>query len=171
MWKAVMKAGKKYNIRPTGPSDIRRIEAGILNYGADMTLDNNPFEVGLGWLVDLDKKADFYGREALARIKTEGVKRKLVGVTIDGKPLAFNMTKWEVRVDHHPVGHVTSAIYSPRLKQNIGYAMVPIEHAELGTELEVEVPSGKTSAVVVERPFIDPKKEVPKQELAQSGAG
>jgi aminomethyltransferase len=49
--------------------------------------------------------------------------------------------------------------------------MVPIEHAELGTELEVEVPSGKTSAVVVERPFIDPKKEVPKQELAQSGTG
>jgi aminomethyltransferase len=69
------------------------------------------------------------------------------------------------------IGKVTSACYSPRLEKNIGYAMVPIEHAELGTELEVEVPSGKTSAVVVERPFIDPKKEVPKQELAQSGAG
>jgi aminomethyltransferase len=52
LWERVMEAGKPHNIRPTGPSDIRRIEAGILNWGADMTLDDNPYEVGLGWLVD-----------------------------------------------------------------------------------------------------------------------
>ena len=56
LWERVMAAGKPHNIRPTGPSDIRRVEAGILNWGADMTLDNNPYEVGLGWLVDSDKK-------------------------------------------------------------------------------------------------------------------
>jgi len=59
LWDAVMKAGERYGIRPTGPSDIRRIEAGILNYGADMTIENNPYEVGLGWTVDLGKSADF----------------------------------------------------------------------------------------------------------------
>ncbi len=63
---------------------------------------------------------------------------------------------------------MTSACFSPRLEKNIGYAMVPIEHAELGTELEVERPDGTVSATVVEMPFIDPKKETPKQELAQS---
>jgi aminomethyltransferase len=61
---------------------------------------------------------------------------------------------------------VTSACYSPRLEKNIGYAMVPIEFAELGTELAVETPVERTSAVVVEKPFIDPRKEIPKQDLA-----
>src|SRR5207245_8946738 len=78
LWDRIMEAGKKYDLRPIAPSEIRRIEGGILNYGSDMTLENNPYEVGLGWLVDLGKKADFVGKKALAKTKTEGVKRKLV---------------------------------------------------------------------------------------------
>src|SRR5207249_627918 len=62
LWERIMAAGMPYDIRPTGPSDIRRVEAGILNYGADMRLENNPFEVGLERLVDLDKETDFMGR-------------------------------------------------------------------------------------------------------------
>jgi len=162
LWEMVMKAGKKYQIRPTGPSDIRRIEAGILNYGADMTLENNPFEVGLDWAVDLNKKAEFIGREALRRIQTEGVMRRLVGVEIDGAPVEFNQTKWEVRVDGKAVGKITSAIHSPRLKKNIGYALVPTELSELGTKLTVVTPWGARNAVVVPKPFVDPRKEVPK---------
>jgi glycine cleavage system aminomethyltransferase T len=61
---------------------------------------------------------------------------------------------------------VTSACYSPRLEKNIGYAMVPIEFAELGTEVAVETPDERTSAIVVRKPFIDPQKETPKQHLA-----
>ncbi|OLD89567.1 glycine cleavage system protein T, partial [Euryarchaeota archaeon 13_1_20CM_4_64_14] len=162
LWDAVVKAGKKYNLRPTGPSDIRRIEAGILNYGADMMIENNPYEVGLGWTVDLDKPGDFVGKAALQRIKDEGPKWKLVGVEIDGKPIAFNMTKWAVLAGGRPVGRVTSAIYSPRLKGNIGYAMLPIVHADLGTELTVEHPDGRRHATVVKKPFLDPGKEIPK---------
>src|SRR5262245_37781906 len=131
LWERVMEAGKPHNIKPTGPSDIRRIEAGILNWGADMTLDNNPYEVGLGWLVDSDKRADYLGKEALARIKKEGVKQKLVGVEIAGDPLDFNFTKWPVKKGSKVIGNITSALYSPRMKKNIGYALVPIEHAEL----------------------------------------
>jgi glycine cleavage system aminomethyltransferase T len=63
------------------------------------------------------------------------------------------------------VGKVTSACHSPRLDKNIGYAMVPVELAELGTELEVEVDGDRRDAVVVAMPFIDPKKEIPKQRL------
>lgn len=162
LWERIMEAGKPYNIRPTGPSDIRRIEAGILNWGADMTLENNPFEVGLERLVDLDMKADFIGKEALKRIRAEGVKRKLVGVEIDGDPIEFNMTKWPVAHDGKHIGSITSAIHSPRLKKNIGYAMVPVESSGLGTKLRVSTPRGERGAVVVEKPFVDPKKEIPK---------
>ena len=162
LWDAVMKAGKPYHIRPTGPSDIRRIEAGILNYGADMTMENNPYEVGLGWTVDLGKSADFIGKAALQRIKDVGPKRKLVGIVVDGPAIDFNMTKWPVRVRGRNIGYVTSAIHSPRLKKNVGYAMVPIEHAEIGSELEVLHPSGPRTATVVKKPFIDPGKAIPK---------
>jgi glycine cleavage system aminomethyltransferase T len=163
LWEKVMEAGKPDNIAPTGPSDIRRIEAGILNHGIDMTLDNNPYEVGLERLVDLDKKSDFIGKEALRRIKAEGVKRKLVGLEIDGAPLDLNLTRWPVSRDGKQVGHVTSAVFSPRLKKNIGYAMLPVEHAALGTSLTVSIPDGEErSAKVVKKPFLDPTKDIPK---------
>src|SRR2546426_6452912 len=169
LWDRVMKAGRKYDLKPTGPSDIRRIEGGFLNYGADMTLDDNPYEVGLGWTVDLDKEADFIGREALRRAKTEGPKRKLVGIEISGKRVEFNETKWPVRARGRSLGRVTSAIYSPRLKKNIGYANVPIEDSDLGTELEVLHPASTRGAVVVRKPFIDPGKEIPKRKGRPAG--
>jgi glycine cleavage system aminomethyltransferase T len=163
LWEKVMEAGKLDNIAPTGPSDIRRIEAGILNYGIDMTLAENPYEVGLERLIDLDKKSDFIGKEALRRLKAEGVKRKLAGVEIDGAPLDLNLTRWLVSRDGKQVGHVTSVVYSPRLKKNIGYAMVPVEHTALGTLLVVSIPEvGERSATVVNKPFIDPTKDIPK---------
>ncbi len=163
LWERVMEAGKPYNIGPTGPSDIRRVEAGILNYGIDITLDTNPYEVDLDRLVSLDQEADFIGKEALRKIKAEGVKRKLVGVQIDGEPLDLNVTRWPVTRDGAQLGNVTSAVYSPRLKENIGYAWVPIEHTGEGTNLTITLPNGdERSATVVPKPFVDPKKEIPK---------
>jgi aminomethyltransferase len=162
LWDRVMEAGKPHGIVPTGPSDIRRIEAGILNYGVDMTINENPFEVGLGWQVKLDQGADFIGKTALARIKDEGVSRKLVGVEIAGEKLDMNMTRWPVRANGDPIGAITSAVYSPRLEKNIGFAMLPIEYAELGTALVAEVPSGEQPITVVQKPFVDPSKEIPK---------
>lgn len=163
LWERVMAAGKPHDIRPTGPSDIRRIEAGILNWGADITLENNPYEVGLEKLVDDKKSADYIGKDALRRIKAAGVARKLVGVEIAGDPIAFNATKWPVQAAGRTVGHITSAIHSPRLKKNIGYAFVPTEHAELGTKLIVAIPGvGERAATIVPRPFVDPEKVIPK---------
>jgi glycine cleavage system aminomethyltransferase T len=172
LWDAVLEAGKPHDLAVIGPCHIRRIEGGILALGADMWYDTNPYEVGMGydWMVDLEAGGDFIGKEALARIKREGPKRKLVGVEIGGERLgAYNdgsmIDVFPVNKDGSRIGEVTSACFSPRLEKNIGFAMVPIEHAELGIELEVERPEGTTSAVVVEKPFIDPKKETPKQAL------
>jgi aminomethyltransferase len=163
LWERVMEAGKPHGIVPTGPSDIRRIEAGILNYGADMTVDDNPYEVGLGWLVDPEKPGEYVGKDALRRIKAEGVRRKLVGVEIEGRNIEFNMTKWAVHAGGARVGQITSAIHSPRLRKNIGYAMVPVEHASIGTRLTVMVEDEEARpAVVVPKPFVDPKKDIPK---------
>jgi glycine cleavage system aminomethyltransferase T len=67
-----------------------------------------------------------------------------------------------VHADGRQVGRVTSACHSPRLEKNIGFAMLPIEFEELGTPLEVDTPSGRWKAVVVEKPFVDPTKEIPK---------
>jgi aminomethyltransferase len=163
LWERIMEAGKPYDLRPTGPSDIRRIEAGILNWGADITLDTNPYEVGLERLVDEQKEARFIGQEALRRIRAAGPRRILAGVEIGGDRISFNSTKWPVEAGGKAVGHITSAIHSPRLKKNIGYAMVPAEQARMGTRLEVRLPEGeKRSATVVPRPFVDPEKEIPK---------
>ena len=163
LWDRVLAAGEPFQIRPTGPSDIRRIEAGMLNLGADMTPADNPYEVGLGWLVDQDKSSDYIGKQALARIRTQGVRRKLVGVDIEGERIPFNMVRWTVRQGGAPIGAVTSAIYSPRLKKNIGYAMLPVAASEMGTSLTVEIPEiGERKATVVPKPFIDPEKDIPK---------
>jgi len=164
LWERIMAAGRPHDIRPTGPSDIRRIEAGILNWGADITLENNVYEVGLERLVDEGKSADFIGRDALRRIKAAGVNRKLVGVEIAGDPIEFNAAKWPVRVDGRVVGHITSAIHSPRLKKNIGYALVPVAHSTLGTQIGIAIPeTGERAATIVPKPFVDAEKAIPKQ--------
>jgi glycine cleavage system aminomethyltransferase T len=162
LWERIMEAGRPHRIRPTGPVDIRRIEGGIFNYRADMDWTNNPYELGLDRLVDLDMDADFMGKEALRRIRDEGVSRKIVGVEIAGERLEMNPTKWPVEIDGREAGSVTSAIWSPRLEKNIGYAWVPVDHSTSGSTLRVETSGGWRDAVVVPMPFIDPGKRIPK---------
>src|SRR3989442_9191949 len=114
LWDAVVKAGKKYNIRPTRPSDSRRIEAGILDYSADTNSENNPYEVDLDRLVDLNKTDDFVGKAALQRIKEAGPTRKLVGIEIHGKPIEFKTTKGGVRARGEAGRPGTSPLHPPR---------------------------------------------------------
>jgi aminomethyltransferase len=163
LWERIMSAGAPYRIMPIAPCEARRIEAGIFNYNSDMRLENNPFEVtGMERLVELDNPADFIGRDALERIRREGVGRKLVGVELGGDALDIELTEfWPVLHRGRKVGHVTDAIHSPRLERNIGYAWVPIELAAAGTELVTASPHGQLSCRVASLPFIDPKKSIP----------
>jgi aminomethyltransferase len=162
LWDRVMEAGGPYRIRAIAPSDQRRLEAGIFNYGNDMTIEDNPFEVtGMERLVDFS--ADFIGRPALERIAAQGVTRKLVGVEIGGEPFRLWLEDfWPVRWDGRVVGRLTSASHSFRLKMNIGYAWVPIELAGPGNELELLSPDGPVPAVTAALPFVDPGKDIPK---------
>jgi aminomethyltransferase len=162
LWERIMAAGRPFNIKPTGPVDIRRVEGGILNWGADMTIENSPFEVGLERLCSLDADFEFMGKQALRRIRAEGVRRRLVGVEIDGERLEMNYTKWPVHTGDGQVGQVTTALWSPRLQRNIGYAWLPTDLAGLGTTVSVTTPDGERRATIVPMPFIDPMKEIPK---------
>jgi len=163
VYEAIMTAGQEFGIKPTGPSDIRRIEGAIFNWGADMTYENNPIEMGLERLVDWDLADEAsISLAALRRIKEEGVERKIVGLEVDGEPFeALNNTKWPVTADGARIGKVTSAIHSPRLGKNIGFAWVPVGSAAVGTSLGVKSEWGTRNAVVVDMPFVDPNKQIP----------
>jgi glycine cleavage system aminomethyltransferase T len=164
LWDALLQAGEPHGLVPIGPCHIRRIEGGILAHGCDMTIDENPYEVGYDykWMVELDGEQDFVGREALRRVRDQGVSRKLVGVEIGGSKLgAYNDGSmpdfFPVLAGEDRIGKVTSACYSPRLDKNIGYAMVPVEHSEIGTELQVERPDETVDAQVADRVFFKPE--------------
>ena len=165
LWDAVMDAGQEFDIRPIAPSDQRRMEAGIFNYGNDMDITNNPFEVtGSGAAGRArQRQRGRLARRARADRGRRACQRKLVGVKIDGPPLPMWLEDfWPVTKDGREVGRLTSASYSPRLDFNMGYAWVPIELAQDGTALQIESPVDPMSATVVPLPFLDPKKDVPK---------
>ena len=160
LWDKIMDIGKPLGLKPGHTSSIRRIEGAMLSYHADADINTNPFELGLDRLVNLDIEANFIGKDSLALISKNGVNRKQVGLRIEGKPLSGpNTTFWPIIGSNKVVGKVTSAIYSPRLKQNIALAMVYSKYSKLGTELKVCMRSKPRKAIVVQKPFYDPKKK------------
>jgi glycine cleavage system aminomethyltransferase T len=162
LWDLVMNAGEPYRIRAIAPSDQRRIEAGIFNYGNDMGVEDTPLHVtGMERLIEWN--ADFIGKPALEMLRAQGVDRKLVGVKLGGEPFRMWLEDfWPVEKDGAVVGKLTSASHSFRLKENIGYAWVPIELAAPGTEIDLRSPDGVVPAVTAELPFLDPRKDTPK---------
>jgi len=161
LWEYLMEVGHPLGLHPGHTSSIRRIEAAMLSYHADMTLQNNPFELGLERLVNLDMEADFVSKSALTRIKQEGVTQRLVGLELDGAPLVgSNDEHWPITKDGQVVGRVTSAIYSPRLKKNIALAIVARRFAEISTRVVVDTLAESRNGEVVPKPFYDPKKSL-----------
>jgi glycine cleavage system aminomethyltransferase T len=164
LWDRIGEAGRPHDIRPIAPCEARRIEAGIFNYGSDMTIANNPFEVsGLERLVE-PQDADYIGKAALEDIRRKGVSRKLVGLELPGDALPFELSEKRPALhDGREVGKVTDLIWSPRLETNIGYVWVPIELAAPGTPLDIVATDGTTvSGRTAALPFLDPKKSIPK---------
>jgi aminomethyltransferase len=161
LWERIMSAGLPFGLKPGHTSSIRRIEGGMMSYHADADITTNPYELGFDRLVNLDMEADFIGKAALRRIQKKGVSRKQIGLVIDCDPLTGpNTTFWTINKDGSEIGKVTSAVYSPRLEQNIALAMVSADFANIGAQVEVVTKSGPVRATIVERPFYDPKKKI-----------
>ena len=166
LWEKIMEAGKNLGLKPGHTSSIRRIEGAMLSYHADADINTNPYEVGLDRLVSLDSDINFIGKDALKKIKENGVKRKQVGLIIDCDPLKGpNTTFWKIMKNNKIVGKVTSAVYSPRLKKNIALAMISIEESKVGNIVDVEVMNKTVKSTIVEKPFYDPKKKITSAKL------
>ena len=170
LWRAVLEAGEPFGIDVAAPSMARRVEAGMMNYGSDMTIENNPFELmGLERLVE-EQPQDYIGKEALERIRREGVKRKLVGIEFQTERFDIDPADfWPAFHEGKEVGKVTETVWSPRLERNIGYVWVPIELAEPGTRLTVESQHGTLDGTTAAIPFFDPRKEIPAAPLQRTG--
>ncbi len=166
MVKLIVEAGKPFQLIPAGPNHARRVEAGILNNQADMDLTTNLYELGLDW--QIEPKERFIGKEALERVRRDGVKRKLVGFEVDGDPAQHEFEgPWVVYKDGAQVGRASAFVYSPTLKKNIGLAMIKFEYTKPGQRIEVQrLPSEpRHAATVVTLPFVDPTKDIPKRRL------
>ena len=163
LWELIMAAGAPFGLKPGHTSSIRRIEGGMLSYHADMDILTNPFELNLDRLVNVDVPHHFIGKEALTKIKQEGVSRRQIGLVIDCPMLQGpNTIFWPIEVDSKMVGKVTSAVYSPRLEKNIALAMIESEHSHIGENVKVHIDGEVFEATICETPFFDPKKQITK---------
>ena len=169
VWPHILAQGEEFGLGVIAPSHIRRLEAGILSYGQDMDVENNPFEVRLGWQVDFGKD-DFIGKAALAKIKEEGVQQRLVGIKMGGAPITwYNEDFYLVKGadSDADIGYVTSAFWSPNLQSNIALAVMPRTHWRRGTPVRVHLPAdGVVDGETTRVPFFDPSKDIPKTALA-----
>ncbi len=192
VYDAIMDAGRDYRIQPVGldAMDITRIEAGYIMNGVDYFSANTcaiearkstPYEIGLGWTVDLDR-GPFIGQDALRADKEKGPEWSTVGLVYDwpaferlfnefGLPPQLPGGAWRSAIPVYDkkgkqVGQATSGTWSAILKDNLALAMVKSAYAKPGTVLQIEVTveyeRRRVPAVVTKTPFFDPprKREV-----------
>lgn len=160
LWECLWQAGKDLNISAGGPNIILRLEGGILSYLADLDRTNNPYEVGLDWMIDLDQEDDFIGKEALREINIKGPLKKLMGAEIEGDPINdSNEDHLPVLIDGKVVGSMNAMVYSPRLDKNLSYVFLDIEHARVGQEIIISSPHKDLKAKLVDLPWLDRAKK------------
>jgi glycine cleavage system aminomethyltransferase T len=164
LWEEIMKIGAPLGLKPGHTSTIRRVEGAMLSYHADINSNNNPYEVGLERLVDLDKDDDFIGKLALTNIKKNGAKNKQIGLVIECDPLQNpNNEFWDIINNNKKIGKVTSAVYSPRLEKNIALAIIESKYAKIGSRFKIGINDAFINCEQVSLPFYDPKKSLAKQ--------
>lgn len=153
LWGAIMDAGKEFGVGPTGlgARDTLRLEMGFCLYGNDIDQSTHPLEAGLGWITKLDKGA-FNGREVLLNARKEGLKRKLVGFSLDEK--AFPRHGYPIVAGGKEVGTVTSGTFSPTLDRGIGMGYVPAAFAGPGSAIQIMIRNRAVPATVVALPFL-----------------
>jgi len=159
VWNAILKAGEEFGIEPCGlgARDTLRLEAGMCLYGNDIDETITPLEAGLGFVVKL-KKDSFIGKDALTKQKTEGIRKKRIGLRMLEKG-PNPRPKQEVWKDSQKIGYVTSGTFSPLLECGIAMAYVGIEHATEGETVMVKVREDKLlKAEIVKFPLYDPTK-------------
>jgi aminomethyltransferase len=154
VWNAILDAGKDEGIKPTGLGcrDTLRFEASLPLYGHEMDDEITPLEAGFKYFVKLDKESDFIGKEALNKMWSEGLERKLVGIELLDRGIARE--GYEIYKDGEKIGHVTTGYKSPTLGKVIGNALIKTEFTELGTEVDVKIRNKFAKAKVISKKFL-----------------
>ncbi len=155
LWNKLLETGSYGNadgILPAGLAarNTLRLESAMSLYGHELDDDITPLEAGLGWITKL-QKGDFIGRDTLATLKQQGLKRKLIGFEMTDRGIARD--GFEIYVNDEKVGYVTSGSPAPFLKKNIGLAFLPVEFANIGQEIKIDVRGKHLAAEVVATPF------------------
>ncbi|MGH6717982.1 MAG: aminomethyltransferase family protein [Alphaproteobacteria bacterium] len=159
MFEGLWQAGRADGLELAGSQalNLRRVEAAILNVGYDFDWRHNPYEVGLGWMIDPAKRV-FVGRAALARIAAAGVTRRIAGLRLAGTTVA-HQGDWVVTGGRR-VGRVTSAVWGPTVAASIAMAFVETAATPLGVRLDIEHEGATLAAEVVALPFLDPERKL-----------
>ena len=145
--------GKKYNIKPGAPNHAERIEGGLLSYGNDMLISDNPFECGFEKLVHLNDNVEFIGKDSLKKILKNGIKRKLMGVKINSDTL--NLTNVDLfNKKKQIIGNLRSAAFSPTFKKIVGIAMINKEYCKNNEIFNINLNDNLVDGEVCELPII-----------------
>ncbi len=154
LWAVVESAGHEHGIGPGAPNPSERIENVLLSYGTDTGYDADPFELGLGDLIDLDQDEDFIGRDALRRMSDSGTRRRLLGAVVHGARLDTLAHPVQVSDGADVLGDLRAAAWSPRHGVNLGLALVSSD-VEIGTRASAVLPTGIRDMTLVALPFDD----------------
>ncbi|MGI8813506.1 MAG: glycine cleavage system aminomethyltransferase GcvT [Pyrinomonadaceae bacterium] len=155
LWNTILQTGsfgEPRGILPCGLAarNTLRLESAMSLYGHELNDSITTLEANLGWITKL-KKREFIGREHLLALKENGLKRKLVGFEMREPGIARD--DFAVYIDGEEVGHVSSGSPAPFLRKNIGLAFVPVEFANIGQELKIDVRGKMLAAEIVPTPF------------------
>ena len=146
--------GKEFNIKPGCPNLIERIESGLLSYGNDIDNGDNPYECGFDKYINIDSEVNFLGKEKLKKIKSEGIKKKLMGVMIDIDKISITGSLELSDQNNNIIGELRSACYSPHFKKVIGIAMMKKPHWNVDQEIKAKINGEICIGKVCDLPFI-----------------
>lgn len=154
VWNKVMEAGKDAGLLPAGlgARDTLRLEKAFCLYGNDINDATSPLEAGLGWITKLDT-TDFVGKTWLQDQKRNGIARRLVGFTIEGRRVPRNGYRI-LDMDGQQIGEVTSGTHSPSLDYPIGLGYVDVAYRKVGTPIQIDLGRKTLAATVVKTPFL-----------------
>ena len=146
--------GKEFNIKPGCPNLIERIESGLLSYGNDIDNGDNPYECGFDKYINIDSEVNFLGKEKLKKIKSEGIKKKLMGVMLDIDKISITGSLELSDQNNNIIGELRSACYSPHFKKVIGIAMMKKSHWNIDQNVKASINGDICSGKVCDLPFI-----------------
>ena len=146
------KIGQSFNLKAGCPNHIERIEGGLLSYGNDMDIGDNPLECGFEQYVNLESDVVFLGKESLKKIKKSGIKKKLMGVKIDGNKIELTKSL-PLFFNSELIGELRSAAYSPKFKRIVGIAMIKTEYSKIKQKFQLNLDDNKLNGEICSLPI------------------